>query len=78
MTPKDIAQELVDEFITEGCLFANAKKCALICVKQMLKENISVNIMLSTHGTARNIMVVNDRIKFLQDVKTELIALNEK
>ena len=36
MTPKDKAKELVNRFISEGCLFANAKKCALICVDEIL------------------------------------------
>lgn len=31
------AKELVDKFISIGCLFANAKNCALLCVDEIIK-----------------------------------------
>ena len=47
MNHKEKARELVDRFISAGCLFANAKKCALICIDEIIKtfevENLLPN-----------------------------------
>ena len=36
MTPQEKAKELIDKFISIGCLFANANKCAIIAVDEIL------------------------------------------
>ena len=36
-TPKEKAENLVDKFIAQGCLFANAKQCAEIAVDEIIK-----------------------------------------
>lgn len=68
MTPqKKKAEELINRFITEGCLFANAKQCALICVDEIIKE-------LKEIETSKDVNP-NMPIGYWQQVKTEIEKL---
>jgi hypothetical protein len=62
ITAKDKAKKLVDKFISRGCLFANAKQCALICVDELIRENTEIETMV---GQGFN-------LDYWQSVRTEI------
>jgi hypothetical protein len=71
MIAKEKAEGLVNRFITEGCLFANAKQCALICVDEILKSVDTEYDIFKENGA-------NFKSGFLyywQQVKTEIEKL---
>jgi hypothetical protein len=70
MTPKEKAEELINRFITEGCLFANAKKCALIAVDEILYSK-PTQLDNDTIDFFRN----TETIRFYKQVKTEIEKL---
>jgi len=53
----------------------NAKQCATIHVDCLIAENESVFKMLRLHGFDRNRIPVQNRISYLQSVKTEIEKL---
>lgn len=53
------ADELIDKYISAGCLFANATQCAIICVEE---------IMLVLQGTE----YINEWRPVLNELKSRL------
>lgn len=67
MTAKEKATELVDRFIAAGCLFANAKHCAIIAVDEIINAHPS---LWKSDGT--NLFTP---LKYWTDVKKEINSL---
>lgn len=65
MTPKEQAEELINKFITAGCLFANAQKCALIAVDEMINNQMSLKLFWDKKE-------IVDNAKYWQDVRKEI------
>lgn len=84
MTPKDKAKQLVELFEwqnnygiadntgIEGIDNEQAKKCAIICVDEMITENKSILEMLKLHGDGRNRLVVRCRIEKLEEIRNRV------
>lgn len=70
MTPQEKAKELIDKFISIGCLFANAKKCAIIAVDEIIN---TLNKDIRDLDVRGNILL--DLIEKWQSVKTEINKL---
>lgn len=68
MTPKEHAESLINKFITEGCLFANAQKCALIVIREIISNQMSLRLYYDE-------MEIVDNVKYWQEVKTEIEKL---
>jgi len=70
MTPQqDKAKELIDKFISIGCLFANAKKCAIIAVGEIIK--VLDDISIGESGTT----LIDYGQSFWEEVKKEITNL---
>ena len=84
MTPKEQAQNLIDTFISEGCLFANARKCAIVCVNKILLNFEGLNKpeycafdaigerKFTFEGEHPEHMTGYDMVEYWEEVKTEL------
>ena len=66
------AKELVDRFISEGCLFANAKKCAIICVDTEYNSLREQLFNLRACGVIESSETYLKRIQDLIDEETQV------
>ena len=74
MTPKDKAEQLVDEFrnsimsfLSDSMKDKNAKQCALKCVDEIIKAN--------PYGEATKYIPAYSTIKYWQEVREEILKL---
>lgn len=65
MTPKEMAKELRSKFYSEIGFYPQSKRCALIAVEALIKENEQIEEMV---GQGFN-------LDFWQQVKTEIEQL---
>jgi len=72
MEAKEKAVELVDKFISEGCLFANAKKCAIICVENEYNALREQLFNLRACGVIESSETYLKRIQYLIDEEAQV------
>lgn len=66
-SPKQKAEELVDKYITAGCLFANAIECAKIAVDEIIDQWFMIDTYLGDWNRE-----LNPNLRYWQEVKNEL------